>query len=109
METPTTPTRLTPTVQRETRVLFVDSYEDLKKMIRSGNMEHRDRMWPVLPQVERLSGPKEYLDVAGSAERLISMLPARAITSFAGQLPSDHKHSMLLRSFAVKGTECKDE
>ena len=107
METTTTTTRTTPTVTRETRVLFIDSYEDLKKTIRSGNMDDRDRMWPVLPQVERMSGPKEYPDVAGSAERLISMLPARAITSFAGHLSSDHKHRMLLRSFAVKGSECK--
>ena len=88
-------------------MLFIDSYEDLKKQIRNGTMENRDRMWPVLPQVERMSGPKEYPDVAGSAERLISMLPARAITSFAAHLSPDSKHSMLLRSFAAKGTECK--
>ena len=97
-----------PTLTRETRVLFVDSYEHLKFSVRNGTLEDRDRMWPVLPQVERMSGPKEYPDIAGSAERLISMLPARAITSFAGHLSSEHKHSMLLRSFAVKGSECKD-
>lgn len=90
------------------QTLFIQDYVELKTKIRQSGLvtaDTRERMWPILPQIDRASGPQEYPDVLASAERLRRMLPSR-IGDF-GNLSAEDRHAMLLHSFTeAKGQEC---